>query len=182
MSIDANAAAQALGEIEALRTATRRSLAYRLASAQLILWGVIVAIAYVATFLAPGSGWRVWLVLTAIGVAGSLFQARTMARAGYGPVWRTLAGFALFFGFGAFWSATIGHFDGRQTMTFWPTLVMFGYCLAGLWLGRIFIALGLSVAILIAAGYLWIGPAYPLYLAFVDGGGLILCGLWMRRA
>ena len=180
--MDATQAADALGEIEALRSATRRSLAYRLASAQLILWGVIVALADVATWAAPALAGRVWLALTACGVVGSMVVAWRLARNGYGSSSRSLAGFALFFAYGAFWSIVIGHFDGRQMLAFWPTLVMFGYCLAGLWLGRVYVILGLSVAALVAIGYVAIGPAYPLYLAVVNGGGLVLCGLWMRQA
>ena len=38
------------------------------------------------------------------------------------------------------------------------------------------------LAVLVAIGYVTLGPAYPLYLAVVNGGGLILCGLWMRQA
>ena len=180
--MDATQAADALGEIEALRIATRRSLAYRLASAKLILWGAIVAVADFMTYAVPVHDGRIWLAMTAVGVIGSGILGRRMARNGYGPVWRIFAGFALFFAFGAFWSIGIGHFDGRQMLAFWPTLVMFGYCLAGLWLGRVYIILGLAVAALVAVGYFALGPAYPLYLAVVNGGGLIVCGLWMRQA
>jgi hypothetical protein len=39
---------------------------------------------------------------------------------------------------------------------------------------------GLSAVIV--AGYLSIGgSAFNVFLAIVHGGGLILCGLWMRR-
>lgn len=180
--MDAQAAAAALDDIDALRAATRRSLGYRLASAQLILWGVVVAIGDALTWVAPAQAGRFWIGLTACGVAGSLYFARRLARNGYGTPARSLAGFALFVAFGLFWSRGIGHFDGRQMLAFWPSLVMFGYCLAGLWLGRVFVVLGLSVAALIAIGYVALGPAYPLYLAAVNGGGLIVCGLWMRQA
>jgi hypothetical protein len=59
---------------------------------------------------------------------------------------------------------------------------MFGYALAGIWFGRAFIILGLMVTALTVVGYLWVGPWFNLYMAVVDGGGLMLCGLWMRRA
>lgn len=182
MNLDAKAAAAALDDIAALRAATRRSLDYRLASAKLILWGAIVALANLLAFLFPVRAGRIWIVMTAIGVVASLALGRRLARAGYGGAWRFLAGFLTFLVFGLFWSVELGHFTGRQMDAFWPTLVMFGYCLAGLWLGRVFIVLGLSVAALVAIGYVALGPAYPLYLAVVNGGGLIVCGLWMRRA
>ena len=53
--------------------------------------------------------------------------------------------------------------------------------MAGLWFGAIFIAIGLAVTALTLVGYFFIGAAFPLWMAFVNGGGLILGGLWMRR-
>ena len=76
----------------------------------------------------------------------------------------------------------MGHFGPREIGAFWPILFMFGYALAGLWLGRVFIVLGVSIATLTFAGYLWVERWLELYLAVVDGGGLVLAGLWMRRA
>lgn len=182
MSMDAQAAAAALDDIAALRAATRRSLGYRLASAKLILWGVIVAGANVLAYVFPEKPGRIWIVMTAVGLVASTILGRRLFRAGYGSAWRFFAGFLLFLAFGLFWSVGLGHFTGREMDAFWPTLIMFGYCLAGLWLGRVFIILGLSVSALVAVGYVALGPTYPLYLAVVNGGGLIACGLWMRQA
>ncbi len=51
----------------------------------------------------------------------------------------------------------------------------------GLWFGYAFIAIGLAITALTLVGYFFIGAAFPLWMAFVNGGGLILGGLWMRR-
>ena len=59
---------------------------------------------------------------------------------------------------------------------------MFGYAVAGLWLGRAFVVIGLLITALTVVGYLWSGAWFDLYLALVAGGGLALCGLWMRWA
>jgi hypothetical protein len=59
---------------------------------------------------------------------------------------------------------------------------MFGYAVAGIRFGRAFIFLGLTVTALTVVGYLSVGSWFNIYMAVVDGGGLILCGLWMRRA
>jgi len=67
-------------------------------------------------------------------------------------------------------------------MAFWPTLLLFGYALAGLWFGAAFSAIGLGLTALILMRYVWAGTAFALWLALVTGGGFILCGLWMRRA
>ena len=42
-------------------------------------------------------------------------------------------------------------------------------------------AIGLAITVLTLIGYFYIAGAFPLWMAFVNGGGLILGGLWMRR-
>jgi len=79
-------------------------------------------------------------------------------------------------------SDLIGRFGPRERMAFWPTLFLFGFSVAGLWFGAAFTLMGLGLAALVVAGYLWSGDAFPLWQAVVTGLGFILCGLWMRRA
>ena len=67
--------------------------------------------------------------------------------------------------------------------TFWPIYFMLFYMLAGLWIGRALVAIGLGITVLTLIGYFAItGAAFPLWMAAVNGGGLILGGLWMRRS
>ncbi len=47
--------------------------------------------------------------------------------------------------------------------------------------GHTFAAIGLGISALTLIGFFSIGEAFPLWMAFVNGGGLILGGLWMRR-
>ena len=58
---------------------------------------------------------------------------------------------------------------------------MLFYSIAGLWFGYAFIAIGAGITALTLVGYCYIGAAFPLWMAFVNGGGLILGGLWMQR-
>ena len=52
----------------------------------------------------------------------------------------------------------------------------------GLWFGRAFVAIGLGIIALTLIGYFFVaGGAFLLWMAAVNGGGLILGGLWMRR-
>jgi hypothetical protein len=70
----------------------------------------------------------------------------------------------------------------RELGAFWPIYFMLFYCLAGLWFGRAFISIGLGITALILIGYFFVGgAAFLLWMAAVNGGGLILGGLWMRR-
>ena len=64
---------------------------------------------------------------------------------------------------------------------FWPLYFMMFYCIAGLWFGTIFIVIGLAMTALTLVGYFFVGAAFLLWMAVVNGGGLILGGLWMRR-
>ncbi len=122
------------------------------------------------------------MLVDAVGVAGTIF----LLRRGGGPAarfpLRALAAFALFYVFGWIWADLLGRLAPRQEMAFWPTLFLFGYAVAGLWLGWVFTGVGLGLTALILAGYFWSGAAFPLWLAIVTGGGFIICGLWMRRA
>ena len=181
--IDPAEAAGALADIDAIAARVKQSRSYRLASAALILWGVIVALGYTAAQFWPRSAPILWSALHVTGVILMVLlgtrEARERGR-GYDP--RLLFGVLLCFVFGLIWSLVIGRFGPREMSAFWPTLFMFAYTLAGLWLGRAFVALGLAVTALTLAGYVFAGPWFDLYLAVVNGGGLMACGLWMRRA
>jgi hypothetical protein len=82
--------------------------------------------------------------------------------------------------FGVF-CGILGHFGPRQLSTFWPIYFMLFYSIVGLWFGHAFIVIGLAVSALTVVGYFYSAGAFDLWMAVVNGGGLILGGLWMRR-
>ncbi len=182
MKVDAAEAAAMIGEIESTRDRVRQSTFYRVAAGAIIGWGLLMVVGNLATHVWPRSGAGIWVAVNVIGAAATWAFGRRIERQGYAFDRRIFGGLALFFAFGTLWSVVIGHFGPRELCAFWPTLFMFGYTIAGLWLGRAFVALGLGVTALIVLGYLFAGDWFNLYLALVDGGGLVLCGLWMRRA
>ena len=94
---------------------------------------------------------------------------------------RMLLSFVLYLAFG-FFADWLGHFTPKQAGTFWPIYMMMIYSIAGIWVGRAFTAIGLSVTALTLICYFFAGDAFVLCMAFVNGGGLILGGLWMRRS
>jgi hypothetical protein len=60
---------------------------------------------------------------------------------------------------------------------------MLFYSTAGLWVDYAFVVIGVGLTMLTLIGYFYIGgPAFLLWMALVNGGGLILGGLWMRRS
>jgi hypothetical protein len=182
VSIEKAEAAAALDEIDMIVARVKQSRIYRNAGAMLILWGALCALGYVLTYLKPPSANLIWAGIVTAGTIASL--AISVDR---GPVtgryrWRIFAMIALIIGFGLVWSRLLGHMGWRETAAFWPTVFMFCYTVAGLWFGRLFVVLGLAITALTIAGYLWSGPALPLYMALVEGGGMMLCGVLMRRA
>jgi hypothetical protein len=184
MSIDPKEAASALSDIDSIVHRVRQSTTYNLASQMLIMWGALIFAGNVATYLWPRQGAYIWIAVNTAGFAGScaigVFESRRMRIRSFDL--RTVAAFVLFFAFGILWSIGLGHFTSRQLGVFWPTYFMMVYTVVGLWVGPAFVAIGLGITVLTLIGYFYIGEGFPLWMAFVNGGGLILGGLWMRRS
>jgi hypothetical protein len=184
VSIESREAAAALDDIEQIARRVRQSTVYRLSSLLIVMWGVLVFAGNLATWLSPRSAGYAWIAVYIAAIAGSFaVSAYDRARTGVRSFdMRMLAALLLFFAFGFFCVVVLGHFTPRQQGTFWPIYFMLFYSIAGLWFGYAFIAIGLGITVLTLIGYFFIGEAFPLWMAFVNGGGLILGGLWMRRS
>ena len=184
-SIGPRDAAQALNDIEQMVQRVRQSRTYDIASLMMILWGVLVFAGNIATFAWPRYGSYIWIGVNAAGVAGSfavtLFQIPGTVGRNFDL--RMALAFLLFFAFGLLCSTVFGHFGPREMGAFWPIYFMLIYCIAGLWFGPAFLAIGLGITALTLVGYFFVtGAAFLLWMAVVNGGGLILGGLWMRRS
>jgi hypothetical protein len=95
---------------------------------------------------------------------------------------RVFTAFALFFAFGMLCTTGFAHFTPHQIGAFWPIYYMLIYTIVGLWVGWAFVVIGLGITVLTLVGYFFIGAWFDLWMAAVNGGGLILGGLWMRRS
>ena len=179
MTIDKADAALALGDIDQVIERLKQSQIYRTTSTMLIMWGAIVTGGYVLEWLTPRYSGLTWLLCQLGGLAMTLAISMRQPRR-YDL--RIAGAMTLFIGFGLLWCIVFGKFGPRELDAFWATFFMLGYTIAGLWFGRAFIAIGLTITALTVAGYLWAGPWFTPYMAVVNGGGLILCGLCMRRA
>lgn len=184
MNIESKEAAAALSDIDDIVRRVRQSRIYDLASLMLMLWGVLTFAGYMATYLTPRYAVYAWPAVYVAGIAGTVvISALNRARSGGSSFdLRMFAAFLLFVLFGVFASVWLGHFSPRQLGTFWPIYFMLVYTIAGLWVGHAFVAIGLSIIALTLVGYFFIGAAFDLWMAFVNGGGLLLGGLWMRRS
>jgi hypothetical protein len=181
--IDSQQASEALAEINEMTRRVRQSRIYNLASLMLIMWGALVFAGYLGSFLLPRYAGYFWIAVNVAGVAGSF----AISALGYPKTGirtfdvRMLIALLLFFAFGFLCTSVLGHFTPRQMGAFWPIYFMLLYIIAGLWVGRAFVAIGLGISVLALVGYFFIGDWFELWMAFVDGGGLMLGGLWMRR-
>jgi hypothetical protein len=184
VSIESREAAAALDDIEQIARRVRQSTIYRLSSLLIMMWGVLVFAGNLATWLSPRTAGYAWIAVYIAAILGSFaVSAYDYARTGVRSFdVRMLAALLLFFAFGFFCVAVLGHFTPRQQGTFWPIYFMLVYTIVGLWIGPAFIAIGLGITALTLIGYFLIGEAFPLWMAFVNGGGLLLGGLWMRRS
>ena len=181
--IDSKEAAAALSDIDDIVRRVRQSQIYNLASLIMIWWGVLVFAANIATFFWPWYANYIWPAANFGGVAGTvvigaLLRIRTHAGAVGG---RLVAAYVLFYAFGYFCCEVLGDFGPRELGAFWPIYFMLFYVLAGLWFGRAFVVLGLAITVLTLIGYFYVlGGAFLLWMAVVNGCGLVLGGLWMR--
>jgi hypothetical protein len=182
--IDRREASSALADITEFGARVRQALFYRRASAMLILWGVLTFAGHLVTFLAPSRSGYVWIGIMILGLCGSVaIGIVTAKRQGVNNFdARIFAAFVLFIAFGFVWSVAIGQFGPRQLGAFWTSYFMLPYILLGLWLGWAFVAIGSAVMALTFIGYFYAGDWFALWMAVVNGIGLILGGLWMRRS
>jgi hypothetical protein len=178
--IDSKEAKEALSEIDEMVRRVRRSQTYDIASLIMVLWGVLVFAGNIATDLWPRDGYDIWIAVNAAGVLATLVV--TYFRTARSFDVRMLVAYLLFFAFGYLCTKVLGDFTPRQLGTFWPIYFMLLYAIAGLWLGYAFVLIGVGISILTLIGYFYVGgEAFSLWMAFVNGGGLLLGGLWMRR-
>jgi len=182
--IDSKEASAALADIDDIVQRVKQSQLYELASLAAVWWGVLVFAGNLVTWLWPFYAGYAWPAVDVLGVGGlvamRVFNPPQQPQ-GVAVSIRMILMFVLFFAFGYICTDVIGHFGPRELGAFWPIYFMLFYTLAGLWFGYAFVAIGLGIIALTLIGFFTIGEAFPLWMAFVNGGGLIVGGLWMRR-
>lgn len=186
MSLSSDQAAESLKEID--RTGQRSRLAHRYAHSSpfFIMWGVIWMVGYSATDFYPRYAGPLWMALTVAGFLGSVALGRYRTRMDHPGMtrnasWRFLGCFIAIACFVAATYAMFGHAGPRQQAAFIPLLMALFYVLIGLWAGTRFVITGIAVAALTLGGFFYLPAHFPLWMAAVGGGALVLAGLWMRK-
>lgn len=182
--MDQASAQSALDDIAQVEARTVQAAIYGANSAISILWGVVVALAYLANQFLPAIVGPTWLVAWSAGFIGTALiswrwrqRSSEKHRMAMRLVWAQMV--LILFGFLFLW--LLPPSNPRQLAAFFPLVFMMGYVVAGLWLGRFFILCGVLVSILTVVGYLYSGPWLPLWMAFANGGALIAGGLYLRK-
>jgi hypothetical protein len=181
--IDSREASAALADIDDMVARVRQSRIYDRASLLAIACGVLVAAGNVGNFIAPRYAGGIWITVNVLNVViVAVISIVDYPKTGVRLLdFRVLLAFLLFFSFGLLVTGVLGHFGPRELGSFWPIYFMLFYCLAGLWFGWVFLAIGLTIIALTLIGYFFVGGAlFLLWMAAVNGGGLILSGFWMR--
>lgn len=178
-----NVQEQALASLEEIGTVERRTrtaLAYRPASAFLILWGEVVAAGALLNQAFPEASAPNGVDAT--GLAGSVAIAVSRLRRGARAALnsRFVASFAVFLAYGVAWSYLPAPAGNDRIAVFWATLVMVPSVIAGLWWAPLFAFCGLIGTALSFAAF-FAGPWLHLWIGLTFGAAFVLGGLLLRR-
>ncbi|MBO9707231.1 MAG: hypothetical protein J7521_03365 [Caulobacter sp.] len=189
MGVSRTEAAAALSDIEQTTSRSHLSRGYLISGPILMTWGAIWVAGYLATGLKPEWSGAVWLPLDLIGVVASIVLAmrgRSAPGAGAGAAaglgWRSAIG-AL--AVTAFIVVTFNLFRpvDPQAPVAYPGLICgLVYVIMGVWRMTRFAWIGAAMFVATLIGYRLFPDILPFWMAAVGGGGLMLGGLWMRRA
>jgi hypothetical protein len=183
-------AAGALRDIEASEARALEARGYAHASPQLILWGIAWIVGYTLTGLVPVHSWGwVWLSVDLAGLVGSAILARCVPPAGSSSAalasrffWPS---FLVMLAAGAFLGAVFYIFGPASTDAYliFPALLLgLIYVVIGAWRMHRTAWIGAAIFLLSFLGFLFLKPFLSFWIAAVGGGGLVLGGLWLRKA
>jgi hypothetical protein len=183
MTISKDAAAQALGEIEAARGRMFEARSYASASPFLIIWGAVWMFADLFMQFAPPAlvnyGWPVGIL---VGMTASIAASFTLPkRANTSVGWRGFGLWGVIAGFFIVLFLVIPVTSGIEIHSIFGVVFGFLYMGFGLWMGWRIFALGAALAVLTLIGFYEVRAWYGLYMGLVSGGALILGGFWLRR-
>ena len=193
MGISRTEAAAALTDIEQTTGRAQVARGYRISSPIFMTWGVIWIIGYLAMGLLPQDRWgELWIPLDIVGFGitvvltrhghGAAGYGTGRGGAGAGMAWRsTVFGLTVM----AFAAVTFTLFKAVSTDVYlvYPGLICgLIYTLLGVWRMTRFAVIGVLMFAASLAGYYLLQPWLAFWMAGVGGVGLLLGGLWMRRA
>jgi len=187
VTLSSEQAAAALDAIDRTERRTQRATGYAIASPYLILWGLIWIAGYGACAVLPPERWGLpWLPLIAVGTLATTalgMRARPGRRGGgaggFGQSIVMALAVCVFIG------AVYYLFRPASPLPYliFPSFVAgLAYVLAGALAGmQRFVAIGFGIFAVTLGGYV-AAPEWSAVWAAAGGAGLVLGGLWLRRA
>ncbi len=182
-------ARDALADIDQVARQTRRAVAGSELGTNLLLWGAVWILGFTLSYLSPRNSGRIWMVLSALGIVGTVGAGIRHHRKGMvqsEQARKLLGQIALF------WLAVITYAmvlglliprkNGVDELTLIISVMMLAYVLMGIWLrSPILSAIGILVTIATLVGRAWLPPRYfMLWMAVFGGGGLFVPGLYVK--
>jgi hypothetical protein len=188
--ISESEAGEALRDIERVHRRTAQAGGYSAASPHLLLSGLIWAAGYVASGLTPPEQWAMfWIPLSLVGVAGSYVLAYRAHRPEPGnPAARTVhaaRGLWITAAMMVFVAATFLLFRPVELTPYlvFPALLLgLAYSIVGAFGLPRFLWIGAGVFAVTIAGLVLARESIAFWIAAAGGGGLMLGGLWLRKA
>jgi MFS family permease len=167
---------------------TRKAIAVAYSSPLLIIWGSILAAAYVATHFYLKYAASIFWTMAVVGTLGTFivwprikrnFPVKELAEERL--KWRIAGLWWSLFLFIFIWLSILWPVNGMQINAFILTAAMFGYIVIGLWFTAYFMVwLGLAVTATTLVGFFLLPHYYCLWMAFTAGGLLLGTGLYLR--
>jgi hypothetical protein len=182
MPIEREEAARALRDAKAANRSTT-AVGYGRASQHLILWGIVWAVCNIAGVLRAPHGTYLFPALMLIGVAGSIVVGLRSAGGGrLDHAWRsaTVAAAVSLFLIGMQVVMPTNSLITAEAMILLAVGTV--YMVMGVSLGWRLSAVGAALMVSIIVGWIYAREQFFLWLAFAGGGGLVLGGLWLRKA
>jgi len=184
VSIQPEEAARALRDAEAAADRSATAVGYQRASPYLILWGVVWAAGNLAGFFRMPYGTYAFPALMLLGVAGSvvigLRAGRDGRRRNYALQSLLIAAAIMLFSFGVQTVMPTRSFASAEAVICLAVGAV--YMVMGAAAGRRLAAVGAVLMIAIIVGWIYAREQFFLWMALAGGGGLILGGLWLRKA
>jgi hypothetical protein len=173
-------ATAALRDAEAMEHRSSRLRGYQSASPHLIIWGIVWAAGYTASYLQPVWINAIWLALVAVGTAASIVAGMADGRKGVHAEGLAVLG-VTFVVFVAGTFIVMAPHDPRQPAAFFPLVVAAGYAIMGAMGATRMLIIAAALAALTLGGFLELGNLFLPWMAVVGGGGLVLGGVWLRQ-
>lgn len=191
MQISSGEAREALNAAQSAVEAVRRAVDKQ-TSRIVLIWGVVYFLAPLSMHVWPRWGLIPQQLLLIGAIAFTIYDARRSPLISGPGTWRIGALWWLTFAFGWIWILILdptafrdpvhnADAIARQSWAYGVSLAMFVYVVMGLWIGWLYVLIGVTVTVLTLVGLLWLGEWYWLWCAISEGGTLLAAGFWLRR-